>query len=88
MSKFILDIATLDKNLFEVMEPAYDGLAELEHIRESLINIEDVAAFMEPSSYLEGLADYSVNVIKEVEDALKGLYMHCTGKALTKHRLR
>lgn len=88
MSKFLLDVATLDKKLFEVMEPAYDGLAELEHIHESLLNVRDAPEFIGSSGYLEGLAGYALDEIQNVENALSSLYMHCTGKALTKHRLR
>ncbi len=88
MSKFLLEVAILDKKLFETMEPAYDRLAELEHIRESLLIVQDAPEFMGQDGYIEGLASYSVDKIQKAEDALGVLYKHCTGKALTKHRLR
>jgi hypothetical protein len=88
MSKFLLDVAMLDKKLFEVMEPAYDGLAEVEHIRESLMNVQDAPEFIGESDYLEGLAGYALDELQEAEKSLASLYKHCTGHALTKHRLR
>lgn len=88
MSKFLLDVATLDRKLFEVLEPAYDGLAVIEHIRESLVTAQDAPEFMGPDGFIEGLAGYALDELLEVEDSLAILYKHCTGKALTKHRLR
>lgn len=88
MSKFLLDVATLDKRLFELMEPAYDGLAEVEHVRESLLNFEEEVESMRPEDYLAGLADYASGELQGAEDALRKLYTYCTGKPLTRHRLR
>lgn len=88
MSKFLLDVATLDKGLFEVMEPAYDGLAEVEHVRESLMNVQDAPEFIGQDGYLKGLARYALDELQQAENALAKLYTYCTGKPLTKHRLR
>lgn len=88
MSKFLLEVATLDRKLFDVMEPAYDGLAEVEHVRESLLNVEDESQFLPPDQYLAGLAAYATDELKDAEAALGRLYTYCTGKPLTTHRLR
>jgi hypothetical protein len=88
MSKLLLDVATLDKALYEVMEPAYDGLAEVEHVCESLLNVQDAPEFIGQEGYLEGLAGYALDELKTAESALASLYKHCTGKPLTEHRLR
>ncbi len=88
MSKLLLDVATLDKPLFQVMEPAYDALAELDHVRESTLAAPNAPEELGQDSYLEGLAGYALDQIKEAEDALGALYRHCTGNELTNHRLR
>lgn len=88
MSKFLLDIATLDKKLFEVMEPAYDALADLEHVRETLVNIDDEVGLIPRDDFLSGFAGYAVVELKDAEVALGALYKYCTNKPLTQHRLR
>lgn len=88
MSKFLLEIATLDKTLFEIMEPAYDGLAEVDHVRESLLNIDEGDNLIPKYDYLAGFAEYALNELEEAEAALAKLYTHCTGRPLTQHRLR
>lgn len=88
MSKFLLDIATLDKLLFSFMEPAYDELAEVEHVRESLININDKPEQIAARDFVRGFAQYAVDVLQDAERKLGALYVHCTGKPLEQHRLR
>lgn len=88
MSKFLLDVATLDKDFFEILEPAFDAVAELEHIRESLVSARYAPEDIGQDGYLEGFAGYALNEIKDAEMCLANLYVYCTGQALTKHRLR
>lgn len=88
MSKFLLDIATLDRKLFEVMEPAYDALAELEHVRETLVNIDDGAGLIPRDDFLAGFAGYAIVELKDAENAVGALYKYCTNRPLTQHRLR
>jgi hypothetical protein len=88
MSKFLLDIATLNGEFFAALEPAYDSLAELEHVRQSLISIHD----NEQESGIDGLfgafAVYALEELRSTEAELQFLYRFCTGNALEKHRLR
>lgn len=88
MSKFLLEIATVDKDLFAVMEPAYDALAELEHVRESLVNAPEAPDYIGQDGYLEGFAGFALDELRDAEQKLSALYRHCTGEELTKHRLR
>lgn len=88
MSKFLLDVAMLDRKLFEAMEPAYDSLATVEHVRESLVNVQDAPQYIGEEGFLEGLAGYALNELRDAEAALGVLYQHCTGSELKKHRLR
>jgi len=88
MSKFLLDIATLDKLLFSFTEPAYDELAEVEHVRESLLNINDRPEQIPAREFVLGFSQYAVDVLQKAERRLGALYVHCTGKPLEQHRLR
>jgi hypothetical protein len=88
MTKFLIDIATLDKGLFGKLEPAYDMLAEVAHIKDSLIRSGDADEPAGESGYLSGLAYYATGVLVKADAALKELYKHCTEQELTKHRLR
>lgn len=88
MSKFLLDIATLDKKLFDVMEPAYDALAELEHVRENFITFREDSEILGLEDFLAAFVQYALDELKEAESELRILYNHCTDKELTDHRLR
>jgi hypothetical protein len=41
MSKNLLEVAMLDKELYAALQPAYDAVAELTHVRENLIYFVD-----------------------------------------------
>ncbi|MFM0125681.1 hypothetical protein P0D73_43780 [Paraburkholderia sp. RL18-101-BIB-B] len=87
MDRYLLDAATLDKKLYAALQSAYDAVAELEHVRQSLIY------FVEPEDnqdemHLFGFVDYALGTLQEVSDGLAVLYKECTGDNLTKHRLR
>ena len=87
MDKNILEVATLDKNLYSVLQPAYDAIANLEHIRQSLIY------FVDPEDdddriHLNGFTHYALDELDDVFKELATLYKICTGKDLEKHRLR
>ncbi|WP_158080984.1 hypothetical protein [Pelomonas sp. KK5] len=88
MSKFLLDVATIDRELFVVMEPAYDALSHLEHVRESFVNAPEASDFIGQDGYLEGLAGFALDELLKAEDKIGRLYRHCTGNELTKHRVR
>lgn len=88
MSKYLLDVATLDKKLFQVLEPAYDGIAELEHVRESLVRVHENEEESQMPGLIGSFAEYALEEICCTEEALASLYRHCTGKPLEKHRLR
>jgi hypothetical protein len=88
MAKVLLEVASADRELFETMEPAYDGLAEVEHVRQMLVNIDDAPQAIGPTGFLEGLAGYALRELPKTLASSKSLYLHCTGKELTKFRLR
>jgi hypothetical protein len=88
MSKFLLEIAMLNSKFFAALEPAYDSLAELEHVRQSLISIHDDEQESEIDGIIGSFAVYALEELRSTEAALQSLYLFCTDKALEKHRLR
>lgn len=88
LTKFLLDIATLDKELALIAENAIDALAEADHVRDYLIDIERTPASLNPDLFRSGMASYSLGVLADVKSPLEALYKFCTGKDLIAHRLR
>ncbi|MDP2027716.1 hypothetical protein [Sulfuriferula sp.] len=87
MDKNLLEVATLDKSLYAALQPAYDAVAELEHVRQSLIY------YVAPEDdqdkiHLGGFTHYALSELEDVSKKLACLYKECTGKDLEKHRLR
>ena len=88
MTKYLLDTATLDKELFDDLEVAYDALADLSHVRQSLVQVHEDQARMNIPGFFGSFAEWALEELDEIEGALASLYKHCTGGALEKHRLR
>lgn len=88
MAKYVFDTALLDKKLFESSETALDALAELDHIRESLLRALHPPEFMTHNDYLEAFSGYALDELLDVEKSLSELYLICTDKKLENHRLR
>lgn len=82
MSRFLLDVATLDRDLFDHVEPAYEALARLEHLRETLVNADEEAALVGEDQDLGALARHALVQLSRAEAALGALYRHCTGQPL------
>lgn len=80
MAKIFVDVATLDRALFAFMLPAYDGLAELQHLRDMLSKASDTDPELGEESFLQGLSGYGLKRLKEIDSALVGLYKHCSGR--------
>lgn len=87
MDKNLLEVATLDKKLYAALQPAYDAIADLEHVRQSLIyyvNPED----NQDKMHLDGFMNYAFDELEDIFKLLACLYKECTGKSLENHRLR
>lgn len=81
-SRFMLEIATLDKSLYEQVEKTTDDLAELEHIKAGLMdNIDD-------HIHRGGFIHYAELEINEIERSIQNLYKVCTGLDEVKRRIR
>lgn len=81
-SKFMLDIATLDEELYHQVEAATDSLAELEHIKASII--EQTSRPMHRVPFV----NYARKELSEIEAAITELYKICTGHHEIRARLR
>lgn len=88
MSKHLVEVAALDADMFSVLEPAYDGLAEVAHVRESFVRMDDSSQLMPREDYLAGFRGYALDELDDAERALSKLYVFCTGRPLVNHRLR
>lgn len=88
MSEIMLHVATLSQKLFSALENAYDGLADLRHVRTSLINFNEVASGESKSDFYDGFADYGLREIADVFQTLDKLYQECTGLELKEARIR
>jgi hypothetical protein len=87
MSDSLLEVATLDKSLFEILESTYDAVIDLKHVRDSLID------FLESEDehdkvHLNTFPDYGLRELAYVQVELEGLYQLCIGKQLGSGRVR
>lgn len=87
ISARLMDVAELDFALYNLTEAALSGLAELEHVRASLISCVLKEDDHIPDM-IQGLPDYAIGEIENSASALKNLYLACAGRPLTDRRLR
>ena len=85
--KIFVQLASLDIELFEFAKNAYESLAEVEHVRNSLIDSLEAQEW-HPEGYLEGFAEYGIDELVDSYINLSKLYKECTGLDLDKHKLR
>jgi len=83
----IVEVAELSPRLYIKAEAALTSLAELEHVRTSLISYVMKEDDNIPH-LLEAFPDYALDEIEDAESALKELYLACTGRPLADRRLR
>lgn len=83
--KAVVDLAVIDKKLFEKSKTTYECLAEARHIRNSIVRICEDESLNE---YVQTFPGYALGVLKEATDALDALYIECTGKKLDRPKLR
>ncbi|WBL72407.1 hypothetical protein [Serratia liquefaciens] len=87
MDKNLMEAAVSSEALFKKLEGACDALAELEHIRDSFLNIENSSKeFGNP--LLAGFLGYALEEILTIQQSLNDLYKYCTGNELENARLR
>ncbi|WP_445364568.1 hypothetical protein ACJJIQ_10595 [Microbulbifer sp. ANSA003] len=87
-SKVIVEIAELDEKLFELSEKAYEGVAEIDHVRESLVGYMRTKGDPDRDAHIESFCDYAVDQLADSFISLHELCKFCTGEDLNSHRLR
>ncbi|RUO29542.1 hypothetical protein [Aliidiomarina soli] len=86
--KVVFELPVLDEALFKLAENAYESLAEVKHVSNSLVehitNKDDHIAH----DFMAGFCEYALEEIDEAYEHLSILYKKCTGKELKSHKLR
>lgn len=86
-NQLLTDIAENDEKLYELCRSAYDQVAELEHIRSSLI--EHLSTEEDGRDWLlSGFVEYGIETLDDALPALEALYKECTNGPLKKAKLR
>jgi hypothetical protein len=88
MGKHLLDLASLDPGLFEQALATSDALGELEHVRSSLVEFVSAKAAGAEFVPLAGFSEYGLREASRALEALKALYVLCTGGPLKDARVR
>ena len=84
----VLELAQLDKVLFNSARTAYDSIKELAHVRKSLIEILTERAQSKGEDLWGGFLGYAKDELKDIYTSMNDFYISIKGKSLTKHRLR
>jgi hypothetical protein len=91
MQRQLVPVAELDANIAERLEAAISGVAEMKHVRESMISYvlgEGATTANRRSGLLKSFSEYGLGEIDDTFKSLDALYQACTGKSLSAHRLR
>jgi hypothetical protein len=87
MKQLMLEVATINKALFDSIEKAYDSALEVEHVRQSLIRFLENDD-EEDKLHFTAFPQYGLRELEKASDNLQALYRTCTDQELTKFRLR
>ena len=88
MDQFFMEVATIDKELFGYLEAAYDGMVNVQHVRDSIAKPHDGIKILGEYAYFWGLGHYGMAELAKAEVSLTALYKNCTGKSEFKARIR
>ena len=85
--RYLIDVALVDRYVFQNLLSTYDAILELEHIRKGILD------YSQPSDVIdvgdtEGFSVYALRVLDDAYAALDKFYQRCSGKKLDVHRLR
>jgi hypothetical protein len=87
MSKYLLEVAMLDSKLSDVLQKAYNAVADLEHVRNSLIYFVDPEDEQD-QMHLESFVGYASDALVDIFESLNKLHIECAGGELATHRVR
>lgn len=82
--KYLLEVASLDARLFEQLQTMLTSAAELQHLRDQLIELTNESE----QPWLGGWCDHADDELVEISATTRRLYRTCTGKSLEVRRLR
>ncbi|MCF2847983.1 hypothetical protein NH514_12420 [Pseudoalteromonas sp. ACER1] len=86
--KIFFELPALDTDLFDLAEKAYEGIAEIKHITDSLIeHVTNKEDHMAPD-FMLCFCEYALEELNVSHKSLCALYKKCTGKDLITHKLR
>ena len=83
LDQYLFEAASLDRELFRLMEHATVCLAEVAHIREGIITYTT-----DETEHLESFPDYAIRELDEALEGVRSLYLYCQGEPLTATRVR
>ncbi|WP_164352753.1 hypothetical protein [Pseudomonas viridiflava] len=83
--KAVVDIAALDSRLFQMSRDFYEHLAEVKHIRDSILNFAEDESM---AKFIKGLPSYANSKLDDAEASSKALFKWCTGKEMERPKLR
>jgi hypothetical protein len=86
--KYLVDIAALDESFYWKCESALDGLAEADHVFQSLVHGPKKHFPSTAENYYDGLTEYGLRETNDSIAALQELYLACTGSVLQQGKLR
>lgn len=82
-----LTLAELDRDLFKALEGALDAIAEMDHVRGTLIDLTETE-----DELMKGLfgsfTGYAFEEMHLIYAGLNGLYKECTGRRLATAKIR
>jgi len=82
--RVLLELAEEDEKLYSLASDAYDEIAEIGHVRSTLIN----ELGSEEDFPLDGFLEYALETLDSSIGPIKNFYQACTGKALERPKLR
>ncbi len=84
LEKYLFEMASLDRFIFDEMEKMMDTLAEAKHIREGIIEYVS-----EDQTHLDGFVDhYAPTELDKTLEIIQDCYLAITGEPLAKKRIR
>lgn len=79
-----MEVALVDKRIFEDALSALDAIAEMEHVLKGILEYSEDREL----PFLEGFAEYANRKLDDSEAVLATLYTKLTGKPYEEFRLR
>lgn len=86
--KVVFELPVLDEALFKLAENAYESLAEVMHVSNSLVEHINNKDELPADDLMAEFCEYALEEIDEAYKHLSILYNKCTGEELKSHKLR